>query len=106
MRGDNFLKEDDKYDGWSQSMGHEIGILNNEWVYCDTDEKIDEVELRACSRCKLYPTPEGHDPCIANLKGVTNACCGHGIEDGYVQLENGLVIRGQFDHIKYPHLYE
>lgn len=41
-----------------------------------------------------YPS-NGHDPCIANLPGITDACCGHG-KEGYLGFENGIVIRGKF----------
>ena len=41
-------------------------------------------------------TPEGHDPCIANLPGVVFACCGHGVKEGYVCFESGTIIRGDF----------
>ncbi len=38
-----------------------------------------------CLACGQYRTPEGHDPCIANLPGVDSACCGHGLAgDAYV----------------------
>lgn len=40
----------------------------------------------ACGQCK---TPEGHDPCIANLPGVLFACCGHGNGRGYIKFEDG-----------------
>lgn len=54
---------------------------------------------RRCPKCRLSATPEGHDPCIANLPGVDYACCGHGVEKGYVKFSNGLVLRGRFDHV-------
>jgi hypothetical protein len=76
----------------------------DKYRYCDTGELVYEAAPRACPRCGEFPTSEGHDPCIANLPGVSNACCGHGVEPGYVQLNNGRTIRGQFDHIVYPHL--
>lgn len=42
-----------------------------------------------CGFCKLVrpPSPDDHDPCIVNLPGVMNACCGHGDPnaDVYVQ---------------------
>lgn len=42
-----------------------------------------------CGHCNLKRTPEGHDGCIGELKGVMNACCGHG-EDrmSYVQFDH------------------
>lgn len=54
-----------------------------------------------CGKCGAEgPTPDGHDPCIANLPGVQHACCGHGIELGYVMFDDGRVIRGRFDAIE------
>jgi hypothetical protein len=34
----------------------------------------------ACERCGLPvgPPHEGDDPCLSDLPGVVNACCGHG----------------------------
>jgi len=48
-------------------------------------------------KCGHRRTVKGHDPCIANLPGVIGACCGHGVEQGYVTFQNGIVIRGQFE---------
>jgi hypothetical protein len=45
-------------------------------------------------------TPEGHDPCIARLPGVRYACCGHGVREGYIQFDNGVVVRGYFTDIE------
>jgi hypothetical protein len=53
-----------------------------------------------CENCGLCRTSEKHDPCIANLPGVLNACCGHGYRDGYVHFENGMVLRGRWDHVE------
>ena len=30
------------------------------------------------------PTPEGHDACIGHIDGAVSACCGHGMEKGYI----------------------
>jgi hypothetical protein len=46
-----------------------------------------------CRKCDKPRTGDGHDPCIANLPGVQNACCGHGREQGYIMFDNGLIIR-------------
>lgn len=45
-----------------------------------------------CKNCHLVRTPEGHDPCIANLPGVVFACCGHGQTKGYLKFNDGRVI--------------
>lgn len=37
-----------------------------------------------CALCHLPPTPEGFDACIGEIAGASGACCGHGVERGYV----------------------
>jgi hypothetical protein len=39
---------------------------------------------RPCAVCHRLRTPEGHDPCVASLPGVINACRGHGVCPGYI----------------------
>lgn len=67
------------------------------WRYPDDlSPIIDEngkFNYRPCPKCNKYPTPEGYDACFGYLTGVRNACCGHGVEDGYIQFGNGKVIR-------------
>jgi len=59
------------------------------WKYTDGTSIKKE---RPCIRCGKQATKEGHDNCIANLPGVKYACCGHGVEDGYVKLYDGKII--------------
>lgn len=66
------------------------------WRYADNDALFKE-EKRPCIRCNNYATDKGHDYCIKNLPGVRNACCGHGVKEGYIAFEDGTVIRGQFE---------
>lgn len=63
---------------------------HNEWIK----------RRRACENCGRRRTKEGHDPCIADLPGVLFACCGHGRHDGYVHFENGMTLRGRWDHVQ------
>lgn len=44
---------------------------------------------RPCVKCGLRPTPEGYDACLGHIEGAKAACCGHGIETGYVAWEVG-----------------
>lgn len=69
-----------------------IEYLNNEWVYGDTKNPIKN-NKRPCIKCGKYSTEEGHDSCIANLPGVKNACCGHGVTQGYLHFEDGRILR-------------
>lgn len=78
--------------------GHPIIWENGEWFYEDTKEPADD--NRPCVKCGEMPTEDGHDPCIPDLPGVENACCGHGVELGYVQFEDGSTIRGEFALVK------
>ena len=58
------------------------------------------IKMDKCAVCKKSKTKDGHDPCIANLPGVRNACCGHGEPDrGYIQFENGLCIYFDMEYI-------
>lgn len=42
-----------------------------------------------CLHCGLDRTIDGHDGCVGILKGVKNACCGHGLEsEAYVQFNH------------------
>jgi hypothetical protein len=37
-----------------------------------------------CRLCGLEPTQEGYDACLGHLAGATSACCGHGVQPGWV----------------------
>jgi hypothetical protein len=58
---------------------------------------IEDARVDPCPHCGLSRTAEGHDGCLGTLPGVKAACCGHGVEDGYVLFETGKVIRGRFE---------
>ena len=66
----------------SYDRGHKIVLEGDVWVYADTGEPVGDG--RPCIRCGKYPTKEGYDACLGKLEGVTSACCGHGVEDGYI----------------------
>lgn len=49
-----------------------------------------------CSRCLKNPDENGHDACLGTLKGLMNACCGHGNDkSAYVQFLDGSCVRGK-----------
>lgn len=75
--------------------GNAINYDNNRWEYNDNEYSILD-GYRPCPKCGQLPTADSHDYCIAKLPGVLNACCGHGVEEGYIQFENGIIIRGYF----------
>jgi hypothetical protein len=77
--------------------GHEIAFINGEWIYCDTKEPTTQThEDRSCGHCSMSNTPEGHDGCLGTLKGIMNACCGHGqTNESYVQFLDGHCVHGE-----------
>lgn len=58
------------------------------WIWADTGRPVEE-EPRPCPRCGRMPTPEGHDACLGRIPGATSACCGHGVEAGYIYYSGG-----------------
>lgn len=69
--------------------------------FCDNGRPIEEEYFeRKCPVCGECRTSDGRDPCLGSLPGVRNACCGHGVEPGYVMFDNGTVIRGDFRSIE------
>lgn len=77
-------------------------LLGNKIRWCDASktwldengEEPNRAEL-VCPKCQKKQTKDGHDPCIANLPGVKFACCGHGVDDGYIWFEDGTFITGK-----------
>ena len=67
----------------SFSRGHATIYIGGAWVYCDNGEPVDT--NRPCAKCGKLPTPEGYDACVGFVPGAKSACCGHGVEKGYVK---------------------
>lgn len=84
----------------SYLRGHKI-IYSDElgWRYADDDSSIgfEPIKnIRPCKKCGRdwkYKN-DGHwinpDPCLGMLNNVTNACCGHGVDEAaYIQFITG-----------------
>lgn len=85
---------------YSYDFGREtVCYGEDDWRYADTLAQVPERASHPCRLCGENQCANGHDPCISELPGVKFACCGHGVSQGYVMFENGLVLRGQFDHM-------
>lgn len=67
----------------SYSRGHEIYFKNNKWYYSDNNEEYKDD--RPCKKCNCYPTKEGYDSCLGYIPNVIYACCGHGVNKGYIK---------------------
>ena len=83
------------------NFGHALGWNEKEevWFYVETNlpNTLETYMNLVCPKCKKKPTEDGHDPCIENLPGVKFACCGHGVDEGYIWFENGIMVRGKFE---------
>jgi hypothetical protein len=83
----------------SHFRGHPTIFVNDTWVYEDTKEKAGfDGAVRPCKKCGAVfdgSNTGDADPCLGELLGVNNACCGHSIrEKAYIRFNNGLVIKG------------
>lgn len=66
-----------------------IGVLR----YCDDDSVVPDPDVRPCTSCGGFPTPDGYDSCLGFLPGVAAACCGHGnTEDAYIVTPEELAL--------------
>ena len=70
---------------------------NGDRRYEDNNIKLEDMPYRPCAKCGEYPNKDGDDACLGHLGNVMNACCGHGNQKGYVQFDNGIIIRGYFE---------
>lgn len=76
--------------------GHAIYFDGREFRFSDNHQSTVETwKDRPCGHCGLNNTPEGHDGCLGTLPGVSNACCGHGVDRAaYIQYTDGTEVRG------------
>jgi len=81
--------------------GHVVDASALGPVYRDDGSFVDYANLRPCFGCKVKIERFGHDPCIAQLPGTLQACCGHGLDKsprtgmpaGYAAFRDGRTIR-------------
>lgn len=79
----------------SKLRGHDIILINGEWLYSD-DMTPTAGNERDCGFCGKKNTQEGHDGCLGTLPNVMNACCGHGVKkDAYIQYCNEKILKGK-----------
>ena len=77
--------------------GNATEVVKGKWRYVDTGALVGEThETKPCGHCGKNYTPEGHDGCLGTLKGLMNACCGHGVvKDAYVQFLDSSTVHGK-----------
>lgn len=71
------------------------------WRYAESGKRFSTEDSLACVKCGKVSKGHEPDPCMGNLPGVENACCGHGIEnDAYISFDNGITVRGTFTSVE------
>ena len=74
--------------------GNEMYRKNGKWFYSSDNIPVPSDKDRACGHCGKSQTIEGHDGCLGTIKGVMNACCGHG-KGPWIQLLDGSTSSGK-----------
>jgi hypothetical protein len=74
---------DKKTHAWFGTIG--------KWSFSDTGETFEcgHIPERPCVRCGKMALETGEDACLGHIPGVQAACCGHGVEEGYINYEDG-----------------
>jgi len=57
------------------------------WRYLDNGVDVKKLPRRPCPKCGKMPTPEGYDACLGYIPGAVAACCGHGVEEAYINYD-------------------
>lgn len=64
---------------------------SDKFYYYEDDTETGPDNIKPCVRCGHMPTADGHDFCLDTIPGIRNGCCGHGLNDPYLQFENGCL---------------
>ena len=62
----------------------------DKWKWFDGSDDV----MKPCVRCGEYPVENDCDYCLRHLLDcdyISNACCGHGVDKGYIMLEDGRI---------------
>ena len=81
--------------------GHVVVDTDSGPIYESDGAPVDKANQRPCLKCGACIKNDEQDPCIANLPGAYQACCGHGLDkspvhgnpNGYVAFNDGRSIR-------------
>lgn len=70
---------------YARDRGHLIYLddITNVWKFADNQKPVEGG--RPCRRCGRWPTKEGYDACLGYISGAKHACCGHGVEEGFIK---------------------
>ena len=66
------------------------------WLYQEDKSDVSIINEKPCKKCGRLPTNNGADYCLRELEQtdfIVSACCGHGVEQGYIQLADGRLFR-------------
>lgn len=95
-RRPHFRGDPDRYD-WpliGYRRGHLLRMFRDgQWRWADNGRFAASRSApggdRCCILCGEPATPEGCDACLGPIEGAQAACCGHGLDRGYVLWDDG-----------------
>ena len=79
----------------SYCRGHKIYYDEKTETWRFTDNDADINNNRQCTKCGKQPINDV-DFCLQGLTTsdfISDACCGHGVEKGYIKLKDGRIFR-------------
>jgi hypothetical protein len=66
----------------SFQRGNPIQWNSKKWIY--SNDRSSTKKEKPCIRCGRMPTKEGYDACLGYISNAKSACCGHGVEEGFI----------------------
>ena len=93
-------ERDYEFFGATRDRGHLIVDVTGDENFMSQDLYADDltpyaIGSRPCPKCHAqHLSDEEPDRCWGWLDGVRFGCCGHGVEEPYVMLMDGTVLRG------------
>jgi hypothetical protein len=87
--------------GIGTSMGHDIYTFDfKKWFYDDGVLTQKVRNTKKCKKCDCIRIDGKYDNCLGKIEGATSACCGHGIDDGYVTFNNYNITANEYKKLK------
>ena len=82
-----------KISGIGTSLGHTIYTYDfKKWFYEDGEITKKVSKTKKCIKCNCAKIDGKYDNCLGKIDGCISACCGHGLDDGYIYFSDGYTI--------------
>ena len=78
----------------SYVRGHKVYYDDEKEKWLFANDKLNDKVAEVCPRCCQPHLPNDCDYCLRPLQQtdfIVSACCGHGVERGYIKLADGRI---------------